>query len=85
MTNIVQFFPPPYPANASDREVERSMCGIFPFMLSFYKQTPMNDFCNSECTDDAREFVCGKGRESYPKLAQSLGIARTIGGDTMFE
>ena len=33
------------------------MCGIFLIPCSFYKQTPRNDFLNSECTDDAREFV----------------------------
>ena len=40
-------------------------------------------FVNNECTDDAREFVCGKSRERCSKFAQSLDVARPIGGNTM--
>ena len=63
------------------------MYGIFLIPCSFYKRTPRNDFLNGEWTDDAREFVgvVRVEKKCWENFAQSLGIAKMIGGGTMLE
>ena len=58
--------------------------------MLFLSETPRNDFLHSECTNDAREFVCSKGapkslnrRKSLERLVmvQCARVRANGGGD----